>query len=117
MASRWNRISSSKKTADKGKGKAGESSSHPMVDVNLVDDMGCYDFGEYRATDLEFSQDEYPPCPPGFEHLNPGHGEEEGHEEEDAEVEEIPAREAEDYAGVGEDMEQQIAGNTTSLPP
>ena len=79
--------------------------------------MGCYDFREYRATDLEFSQDEYLPCPLGFEHLNLGHREEEGHEEEDAEVEEIPTREAEDYAGVDEDMEQHIVGNKVSLPP
>ena len=88
-----------------------------MVDVNLVDDMGCYNFGEYCATHLEFSQDEYPSCPPGFEHLNPRHGEEEGQEEEDPEVEEIPAREADDYAGVDEDMEQQIACHRASLPP
>ena len=77
MASFWNRSSSSKKNTDKGKNPMGAGSSQHRENVNIVEDMACYDFGEYRVSDVEFSPEVLPPCPPGFAHLNPRGGEEE----------------------------------------
>ena len=71
MDSCWYLFSSSKETSDKGKNEMEGSSSEPTLNVNLVDDLACYNFGEYRTTDMEFSQEAFPPCPSSFENLNP----------------------------------------------
>ena len=117
MASFWNRSSSSKKASDKDKSKMGIGSSKRTENINLVDDMTCYNFGEYSVTNLEFSSEAVRPCPPGFAHVNPRVGEKEEDEHEDPDIEEILIREAEDYAGPEEAMSQQVAGEGASLPP
>ena len=95
----------------------GAGSSQHRENVNILEDMACYDFGEYRVSDVEFSPEVLPPCPPGFAQVNPRGGEEEEDEQEDPDVQEIPAAEAEDYAGVEEAIARDVAGEGASLPP
>ena len=117
MASFWNRLSSSKKNTDKGKNKMGTGSSQHMENINILEDMAYYDFGEYRASDVEFSRQVLPPCPPGsVEPYCTARQEEEG-EQEDPEIEVIPEEEADDYASIEEAMTQQVASEGTSSSP
>ena len=59
MASFWNRSSSSKKNTDKGKNKMGAGSSQDRENINILEGMACYDFEEYRVSDVEFSPPKY----------------------------------------------------------
>lgn len=65
----------------------------PERNVNIVDNIWCYNLGEYRAGYYEFSLDEYPPCLVGSENVTLS-----------MLVEEMPTLEMEDYAGVEEGL-------------